>query len=389
MIYLHEPFTTKVEKKNLYNCLKRNQISSIGSFIKKFENKICNYTNSKSAIACSTGTAALHIALKVLGVNKQTEVIVPSITFIATVNAIKYNLANPIFIDNDDFYNLDERKTLEFIELNTVQKFGKCINKTSGKQVKAIIITHMYGNAAKFETLFKILKKKNIKIVEDAAESFGTKYKSGLFKGRHTGSIGDIGCFSFNGNKIITTGNGGAIITNNKKYEKKIRYYINQSKENSIEYIHNEVGFNYRMTNLSAALGCAQITRIESILKKKRYLFNNYLYLLKKNPYFYLSAIPNYGRNNHWLIICKVKNIKNNKDINHIKKIVKTFKTKGIEIRPIWKPCHLQKEFKKSQKFKVSNSLKLYYSSFCLPSGPGLSKNSAKKVIKVLNVFKK
>ena len=389
MIYLYAPFTTKAEKKNLNSCLEKNQISSIGSFIKKFEHQISNYTNSKFAIACSTGTAALHIALKVLGVNRDSEVIVPTITFIATVNAIKYNLANPIFIYNDEFYNIDEKKTLEFIKLNTVQKYGKCINKTSGKQVKAIIITHMYGNAANFETLYRVLKKKNIKIVEDAAESFGTKYKTGSFKGRYTGAIGEIGCFSFNGNKIITTGNGGAIITNNKKYEKKIRYYINQSKENSIEYIHNEVGFNYRMTNLSAALGCAQVSRIDSILTKKKYLFDNYANLLKKNSYFYLSAVPYYGRNNHWLIICKIKNIKNIKNINQIKKIIKIFKNKGIETRPIWKPCHLQKEFNKSQKFKVSNALKLYYSSFCLPSGLGLSKNSAEKVINVLNVYKK
>ena len=154
MIYLHEPSLKLIEKKNINRCIKNNQISSIGSFIKKFENQISRYTNTKFTISCSSGTAALHVALKVLGVNKKCEVIVPTITFIATVNAIRYNLADPVFVDNDDFFNIDENKTLEFLKKKTFQKKGMCINRKSGKQIKAIIITHMYGNAAKFEKLY-------------------------------------------------------------------------------------------------------------------------------------------------------------------------------------------------------------------------------------------
>ncbi len=388
MIYLHEPSIELREKKNIDKCIKKNQISSIGSFIKKFENQISRYTKSKFTITCSSGTAALHVALKVIGVDKSCEVIVPTITFIATVNAIKYNLADPIFVDNDNFYNIDENKTLEFLKKKTFQKHGKCINRKTSKQVKAIIITHMYGNAAKFDKLYKILKKKNIKIIEDSAESFGTKYKYGLFKGKHTGTIGDIGCFSFNGNKIITTGNGGALITNNKYFAHKLRYYINQSKENSIEYIHNEVGFNYRMTNLSAALGYGQVLRMNSILRKKENIFKTYFKFFKIKSKFHLNSVPSYGKNNYWLIICKFKNLKN-KNLSNIKNIIKKFKRKNIELRPIWKPCHLQKEFKKSQIFKINNAQKLYHNSFCLPSGQNLSKSSIKKIANYLNKFKR
>lgn len=381
MIYLHEPFTSKKEEKNINKCLKLNQISSIGFFIKKFEKQICLTTNAKFAVACSSGTSALHIALKVAGVDQNCEVIVPTITFIATVNAIKYNLASPIFMDNDDYYNIDENKTLDFLKKETYQKNKKCINKKTSKQIKAIIVTHMYGNASNFQKIYNVCKKKNIKIIEDSAESLGSFYSKGKFKNKHTGGIGDIGCFSFNGNKIITTGNGGALITNNKLYEKKIRYYINQSKENSIEYIHNEVGYNYRMTNLSAAIGLAQLSRLKEIMKKKKKIFNDYLNKLLFNQSFYINPTPAYAKNNNWLIICRIKKDGN---INLIKKIIKIFKNNKIEIRPIWKPCHLQKEFKKHQRYKLNNALKLYHSSFCLPSGFALNKNKIKKIVKTL-----
>ncbi len=382
MIYLHEPFTGYKEKKYINECFKLNQISSIGNFINKFEKKICKISNARFTVACSSGTAALHVALKVLGVNKGTEVIVPTITFIATVNAIKYNLAEPIFMDNDNFYNIDENKTLDFLQNETYQKNNKCFNKNTKKQIKAIIITHMYGNASNFQKIFKICKVKNIKIVEDSAESLGTIYKQGIFKNKHSGIIGDIGCLSFNGNKIITTGNGGAVITNNKKYEKKIRYLINQSKERSIEYIHNEVGYNYRMTNLSAALGLAQLSRLRLIIKNKKKILEKYLKNLKKNSIFYMNPSPAYARNNHWLFICRIKKIQN---INLIKKIIKIFSANNIESRPIWKPCHLQKGFKKCQRFKITNAVTLYRSSLCLPSSFSLEDKDIKKITKILN----
>lgn len=385
MIYLHEPFTGLKEKKYLQQCLKKNQISAIGSFVKKFEDKICKLTKSKYSILCSSGTAALHVALKVIGVNHTNEVIVPSITFIATVNAIKYNLGSPIFMDNDNFFNIDEDKTLEFLQKNTYQKKKKCFNKKTKKQIKAIIITHMYGNAANFSKIYKICKIKGIKIIEDAAESVGTVYKKGIFKNKHSGILGDIGCFSFNGNKIITTGSGGAVITNNKKYAKKIKYYINQCKENSIEYIHNEIGFNYRMSNLSAALGYAQLSKLNLVIKKKYNLLQIYLKFLKDNSIFYINSTPDYAINNNWLFICKTKKIKN---IQFIKRIINLFKKNNIETRPIWKPCHLQKKFKKYQKYKISNAEKLYKSSFCLPSGYGLKKKIIRKITKILNNFK-
>lgn len=383
MIYLHQPLTNKFQKKNISEVLNKNQISSVGRYTKKFEKKIINFTKSKFAVVCSSGTAALHIALKVIGVRENCEVIVPTITFIATVNAIKYNSADPVFMDNDEYFNIDQEKTLEFLNLRTFQKNGKCFNKKTKKQIKALIITHMYGNASSFLKIFRICKLKNIKIVEDAAESLGTFYKSDYFKKKHTGVIGDIGCFSFNGNKIITTGNGGALITNKKIYEKKIRYYINQSKENNYEYLHHEIGFNYRMTNLSAALGYGQIRSLRKILIKKKKIFDIYDGLLKKNNNFYINSTPSYSANNNWLVICRLKKKKYN---STIKKIVTYCKKKKIEIRPIWRPCHLQKFLRRYETYKIKKALELYNSSICLPSSYHLQKKTLIKIVNVLNL---
>ena len=250
-IPLYPPSIPKNSIYYLKKCVNENYVSTSGNIIKQFEEKISRYTHSKYAVALNSGTSALHLALKVVGVEKQDEVIVPTLTFIATVNAVLYNNCSPIFMDCDDYYNTDVDKVLSFLDKKTIFKKNFTYNKKTKKRIYAIIITHVWGNAANLLKLVKFCKKKNIKLIEDASESLGTFYKKNK---SHTGTIGDVGVFSFNANKIITTGCGGMLLTNNKKYYKLTKYFSAQAKDDDIYFVHNNVGYNYRMTNISAAL---------------------------------------------------------------------------------------------------------------------------------------
>ena len=278
MISLHEPLFKGNERKYIKNCLDEGWVSSAGKYVNTFEKKISQYTGAKYAVACINGTSALQISLKLVGVRKNDEVIVPSMTFIAAVNAIHYNNAKPIFMDCDEYYTIDTNKTFDFLnnETRTIKKKigGKNLtitfNKKTGNRISAIVIVHVFGNAGKIGKLVDLCRKKNIALVEDAAESIGSFYISNKFKKKHTGTIGTIGCLSFNGNKIITTGGGGMILTNNKKIAQKAKYITNQAKDDSIYSIHNEVGYNFRLPNVLAALGLAQLESLSAYIKKKK-----------------------------------------------------------------------------------------------------------------------
>lgn len=267
---LHEPYFVGNEKKYLLSCIKDNWVSTSGRFLKLLEKEICKKTKAKFGVPVLNGTIGLHLSLILSGVNINDEVLVPTITFAATVNSIIYLKADPIFMDVDENFNIDEKKTIEFIKKETCLRNGETINLRTKKKVKAIMIVHTFGNPANFENLYLLCKKRNIKIIEDAAESLGSVYKKGKFKNRHTGTIGDFGVFSFNGNKIITAGNGGILLTKNKKNYDKANYLITQSKDDNVRFIHNNVGYNYKLSNISAALGLAQVEQLEFFLKKKK-----------------------------------------------------------------------------------------------------------------------
>ena len=274
-IELSVPNLIGKEKKYLEDCIKSNYVSSIGSYVKKFERKIGNYTKSKFTVSCNSGTSALHLGLKVCGVKKNDEVIVPTISFIATANAVRYLDAKPIFFDCDEFYNLKTEEVLEFIKNETYLKNKFTYNKKTKNRISALLIVHALGNAARILPIIKICKKHNIKVIEDAAGAMGTTYNEGVLKGKHVGTIADVGCFSFNGNKIITCGGGGALITNNKSFYKEALYLSTQANDVKLDYTHNAVGYNYRLTNLQAAVGLAQFENLKKFLKKKKRNFGN------------------------------------------------------------------------------------------------------------------
>jgi len=377
-IGLHEPFFIGNEKKYLIKCIDENWVSSSGRFLKLFQSKFKKITKGKFLSPVLNGTVGLHICMLQSGVKENDEVIVPTITFIATINSIKYVGASPIFMDVDEYLNIDEEKTIEFIKKKTIFKNGHTYNKITGNKIKALVVVHTFGNAARIDKIFEICRKRKIKLIEDAAESIGTKYNSGKFKSKHTGTIGDFGVFSFNGNKIVTSGNGGLIISKNKKDFLKINYLISQAKDDKINFIHNEVGYNYKLSNLSAALGLAQIEKLNFFLKKKKNIRNYYKKKIEKIKGVKILKSPKYSNNNNWLNLVQMSKKEKTK------KIMKKLNLNGFQSRPIWYPNHLQKTFKKNYSYKIKKAQEYVNSIICLPSSANLKKKQMDKIVDLL-----
>jgi|TARA_Y100000031_G_C8206785_1_gene379011 aminotransferase in exopolysaccharide biosynthesis len=382
MIPLSVPNLCGNELKYVKRCIKTEWISTAGHYISVFEKKVSSYLGCKYAVACINGTSALQVALRISGVSNGDEVIVPTLTFIAPINAVIYNNAKPIFMDCDNFYNLDADKTIQFIKKKTVFKNNFTFNNKTRNRISAILPVHLWGNAAKLEELLQVCKARNISIVEDAAESFGTQYINGKLKNRFTGTIGKVGCLSFNGNKIITTGGGGMLLTNDQKLANKAKYLVNQAKDNALTYIHNDIGYNFRLTNIQAALGLAQLENFRVFKKKKDQIHQFYKNEISKISGLSLADPPEYADNNKWLNILKI-NTKIYK--KKVLEIVKKLKKDNIEARPICYPNHLQKKFKSYQRYEIKNAIKLLNSSLCLPSSTNLKITDLKKVISSLN----
>lgn len=381
-IPLSEPLINGNEWKYVKECLDTGWVSSAGKYVDLFEERISEYTGAKYAVACVNGTSALLVSLRLAGVEPGDEVIVPALSFIAPINAVRYLYAAPIFMDSDNYFNIDSEKTIDFIKKETTYNKGYSINRKTGKTVKAIVPVHVLGNAVWLDELYEICKERNIKIVEDASESLGTRYIEGKFEGKHTGTIGEFGCLSFNGNKIITTGGGGMILTNNKELSEKARYLTTQAKDDGIRYIHNEVGYNFRLTNIQAALGAAQLEKLNDYLEIKK---ENYLYYeksIKDIKGIELKSVPGYSRNNYWLYAIDI-----NKDIYGMDKdeLMDIFEKNGISSRPIWYLNHLQKPFSSFFSYNIFNANNLHEKSLCMPSSVNLTKTSIDKVVKVLN----
>lgn len=386
MIKLHEPFISGNEWKYIKNCLDEGWVSSAGKYVDLFEKKITKYTGAKHAVACINGTSALQISLRLVGVGTNDEVIVPSMTFISPVNAINYNNAKPIFMDNDDYYTIDVNKTIEFLNKKTRtilrKKIPITINKKTGNHIVALIVVHLFGNATKLDKLIDLCRTKNISIIEDAAESIGTFYKSGRFRNKHTGTVGKIGCLSFNGNKIITAGGGGMILTNNLKIAKKAKYLTTQAKDDPISYVHNDIGYNFRLSNIQAALGLAQLESLPEYIRKKKIIHEIYRNKIDKIKGLRISRTSHFSKCNYWLNIIEIDKKLSKKDFL---KIIQYLYNNGIEARPLWYPNHLQKKYKKCQTYKLHNVKKIYQSRLCLPSSSQLTPKQQDFICQKLN----
>ena len=270
---LSVPNLNKKEIEATSKAIKTGWISTAGKDVNKFEKKICKITKAKYAVAINSGTSSIHLALVASNVKRGDEVLVQSLTYVATINPILYAGASPIFFDVERNFNMKLEDVIFFLKNNTYMKNKKCVNKKTQKIIKAIIVTHLWGGAQNIEKIKKICKLKKISIIEDSAESFGVKIIKGK-KQISSGCQGDFGCYSFNGNKIVTTGSGGAIVTNSKKSFNYLNYLATQARDDGFYYIHNEMGFNYKLNNLLSCVGIAQIKKLNMFIKKKK-LFTN------------------------------------------------------------------------------------------------------------------
>ncbi len=381
-IALHEPFFSGNEWTYVKACLDTGWVSTAGQFVGAFEQKIAEYTGAGYAIACVNGTAALHAALQLGGVQPGDEVIVPTLTFIAPINSIRYNGAAPVFMDADPYYNLDIEKTVHFIQKETIYKKGFTHNKATGKRIAALLPVHVWGNAVGLDELLTICNERNIVIVEDASESMGTRYSKGVVENRHTGTLGRLGCLSFNGNKVITAGGGGMILTNDAKLAAKARYLTTQAKNDPVQYIHDEVGYNYRLTNIQAALGVGQLEQLPEILARKRKIYLRYHRAVEKIEGLTLAPVPAYAANNHWLNMLQIdpEMYGKNRDA-----LMDALEKNGIQSRPVWYPNHLQKPYQACQAYRIENANHLVERSLCLPSSSQLSVDDIARVLEVLN----
>ena len=358
---LHEPYFCGNEWNYVKKTLDENYVSSIGTFVNKFEDQIKKFTKSKYAIPVVNGTEALHLSLVACGVKSNDEVLVPTITFVGTANSIIYSGATPHFVDSElETLGIDPIKLETYLEKITIKKGKFFFNKRTKRKIKAIMPVHVFGNICQIDKILKIAKKYNLIVVEDAAEALGS-----FFKNKHAGTFGLVGCFSFNGNKILTTGGGGAIITNNKLLAKKIKHLSTTAKINHRwEYIHNEVGYNFRMPNLNAALGSAQIENLNKFLRSKKKLFLRYGKEFLKVNNVRLIKNPELSKSNNWLNTIFIKN----SSIKKRNKVLSLAQKNRIFLRPVWKPLHTLKHFNKMPRMNLDSAIKIYESCINLPS---------------------
>lgn len=374
-IFLSEPSFSGNEKKYLNDCIDSGWVSSAGNYVSKFEESIASYTGAKHAIAMVNGTASIHLALKIAGVDSGHEVIAPTLTFIAPINAISYLGAEPAFMDSDPFFNLDVEKTIDFLNNKVKYKNGQNINKDTGNIIKAIIPVHIFGTTIDLFELVSICKDRGIVVIEDASESLGS------FIGpdhTHSGTMGDIGCVSFNGNKIITCGGGGMILTDSDEYAYQARYLSTQAKDDTFFFLHNEIGFNYRLTNIQAAIGQAQFENFSNIKLAKEKIHNFYKKLFSESESIELITPGKNIESNYWLNIIKFLN----QDFQ--RQAIQKFLSADIEVRPIWYANHLQEPFKNSYAFKIENAPRQIESSLCLPSSISLSSKDFDRISEVV-----
>ena len=364
-VALHEPSFEGNEWLYLKECLDSTFVSSVGKFVDQFEDELATYTGAKYAISVVNGTAALQIALKLAGVQASDEVLVPALTFVATANVVTYCNAIPHFVDSEEgTLGIDTSKLRDYLQRNTTQQSGKCVNNLSGRIVRALVPMHTFGHPSDIDGLLSIAKDFNIVLVEDAAESLGSFYH-----GQHTGTFGLFGTLSFNGNKTITTGGGGAILTNNEALARHAKHLTTTAKiPHAWEFRHDEIGYNYRMPNINAALGCAQLEKLSDKLASKRELYKRYQSAFAQVDGVSLFSEPENSQSNYWLQTLVLDGSESeNRDL-----ILESTNNTGIMTRPAWELMNDLEPFKGFPSMDLSTSKSLLERIINIPSSPGL-----------------
>lgn len=377
--FLSPPHMGGNELKYIEEVFKSNYIAPLGEFVNRFEESVKDYAQCENALALNSATAALHLALRVAGVEQDDIVLASSFTFIASVAPICYLKAKPVFIDCDETFNID----VDLLKLAI---------KESEKKPKALILTHLYGNAAKMDEIVQICEKENIILIEDAAEALGSFYK-----GRALGTFGEFGAYSYNGNKIITTSGGGMLIGKDKQKIERARFYSTQARENCLHYEHLDYGYNYRLSNVLGAIGVAQMEVLEQRVLKKREIYEWYKEFLG-DSFVFLDELEN-SRSNRWLSTALIDFDKNElnscqkcieisqKDLilhSKISKLIADLQKEQIETRPLWKAMHAQEVFKGAKAYINGNSELFFKKGICLPSGTAMSKDNVREISELI-----
>jgi len=365
-VALHEPTFAGNEWKYLKECLDSTFVSSVGEFVDRFERDLAGYTSSKYAIAVVNGTAALHISLLLAGVKPLDEVLVPALTFVATANAVAYCGATPHFVDSETAtLGIDAAKLREYLSAATQQRSGLCVNRATGQTIRAMVPMHTYGHPVDLDGLLGVARDFNIVLIEDAAESLGSFYH-----GQHTGTFGLLGTLSFNGNKTITTGGGGAVLTNDAALAKRAKHLTTTARvPHEWEFRHDEVGYNYRMPNLNAALGCAQIEQLPTLLTRKRELFARYSAAFAGVKGARLMSEPTDCQSNYWL-----QTILLDEELGDEREaVLKATNAAGLATRPTWTLMSDLLPFAQSPKMDLSCAQSLARRIINIPSSPNLS----------------
>ena len=363
------------ERKYVDDAIDQGWVSTGGAYITKLEKELAKFLHVENVAACQSGTSALHLSLVEAGVNPGDVVLVPPLTFIAAVNPVKYQFATPVFIDCDDSFCMDPMKLHSFCEEECEWDGEKLIH--NGATVKALVVVHVFGNMADMESIMETAREYNLKVIEDATEALGTKYTEGQYKDKYAGTIGDFGCYSFNGNKIITTGGGGAVTSNNPATVDHLRFLSTQAKTDPHYYIHDEVGYNYRMTNLQAALGVAQMEELLEFIGRKQRNYELYRQLFDGFEYGILMPFREGTKSNKWFYsIC----IDRSKVKASMREIIIACHDRGFETRGIWGRINEQKPYLNEETYKLEKAP--YYASRILniPSSTQITEDEIRYV---------
>jgi perosamine synthetase len=371
------------EWKYIKECLDTNWVSSVGAYVNRFEEMVADYVGTNHAVATVNGTSALHTALLVAGVEPDDEVLVSTLTFIAPANAIRYANAWPVFIDAEpEYWQMNPQSVVDFLEQGCHIQQGEVRNKRTGRRVKAIMPVHVLGHPVDMEPILSVARQYNLIVIEDATESLGAKYK-----GRMAGHLGEIACFSFNGNKILTTGGGGMMVTDNEAWARKAKYLTTQAKDNPVEYIHHEIGYNYRLTNIQAAMGCAQMENLEAYIAAKRRIATTYSEAFADVPGLTPMREATWASSIFWMYTILVDESQYGLDS---RQLLRRLQEAKIQTRPLWEPLHRSLAHTQSKK-SVPPTLgggavadKLNQQALSLPCSVGLTPADQQRVIEFI-----
>lgn len=382
-IPLSVPNLSGKEAEYVQHAVETEWVSTAGPYVNDFEKSIAQYVHVEGAVSCQSGTAGLHTSMLVCGVTAQDMVIVPTLTFIAAVNPVRYIGAEPVFVDCDDSLCLDPDKVEQFCREECELRDQKLYHKQTGRHVSAMIVVHVFGNMADMVRFLDIAERYHLILIEDATEALGTKYTEGPLAGKYAGTMGDMGVYSFNGNKIITTGGGGMIVSVDPRKLAHAKHLTTQAKSDEQNFMHDEIGYNYRLTNLQAALGLAQMEQLESFIEVKTRNYEFYREGIEKIEHAKLLGYRPGVRSNHWFysLYCE-DGLKVGRD-----EIIEGLKKEGIQTRPVWGLIHQQKPYAGALTYRIEKALDAWKRIVNIPCSSNLTQEDAARVLDCLNAL--